>query len=62
MLITGPKVSFHLSRYGGRAHAKLPADFGSIQSFFDESKDLISFSMALALIGLGNLKVEVKKL
>ena len=59
MLIAGPTVSFHPSRNGGHARAKILADFGSIQSFFDESKDLISFSMALALIGLGNLTVEV---
>ena len=50
-------VSNNLSRNGGLAPAKILGNFGAIQSFFHEAKNLISFSLAEVFIGHGNLTV-----
>jgi hypothetical protein len=57
-----PFVSNNLSRNGRGTPAKIVGNFGAIQSFFHEAKNLISFDLAEVFIGHGNLTLEVKKL
>jgi hypothetical protein len=57
-----PFVSNNLSRNGRGTPAKILGNFGAIQSFFHEAKNLISFGLAEVFIGHGNLTVKVKKL
>jgi hypothetical protein len=57
-----PFLSNNLFRNGLGAAAKILGNFGAIQSFFHEAKNLISFGLAEVFIGHGNLTVLVKKL
>ena len=51
----------NLSRNGGLSPAKVIDNLSAIQSFFQEAKNLKSFSLAEVFIGHDNLTVQVKK-
>ena len=57
-----PFVSNNIAKNGRGTPAKILGNFGAIQSFFHEAKNLISFVLAEVFIGHGNLTLEVKKL
>lgn len=57
-----PFVFNNISKNGGLAVAKILGNFGAIEFFFHETKNLISFSLTEVFTGHGNLTVQIKKL
>ena len=60
-VLAAPFVSNNLSRNGRGPTAKILGNFGAIQSFFHNAKNLISFALAEVFLGHGNLTVLSKR-